>query len=158
MANQNMTVNTLTQARRATPSYVPDIFQFEVTRHGSTWVFDDSKKGVQNEPFVCGMNEIIDAVVERFGIPAVDGQRIRATFCDAQAIHSDAVKLMVNANDVAWLSLLEPYHLPNIPEGYTPYQDPRSGLNGAFCLVYRYYFPVDQTPQQLLLLPEKVGL
>ena len=101
MANQNMTVNTLTQARRATPSYVPDIFQFEVTRHGSTWVFDDSKKGVQNEPFVCGMNEIIDAVVERFGIPAVDGQRIRATFCDAQAIHSDAVKLMVNANDVA---------------------------------------------------------
>ncbi len=103
------------------------------------------------------MNEIIDAVVERFGIPAVDGQRIRATFCDAQAIHSDAVKLIIHAGDVAWLSLLEPAQLPDIPAGYTPYQDLISGLRGAFCQVYRYYFPVEQTPQQLLLLPEKVG-
>ena len=152
-----MTANKLTQARRATPRYVPDVFQFEVTRQGTTWVFDDTSKGVQNEPFVCGMNEIINAICERFGIPAVDGQRIRATFCDAQALHSDAVKLMINAREVAWLEHLHPEALPNIPDGYTPYHDPGSGLKGAFCLVYRYYFPVEQTPFRLLLLPEKVG-
>ena len=152
-----MTANKLTQARRATPAYVPEVFQFEVTRQGTTWVFDDSAKGVQNEPFVCGMNEIIDDIVERFNIPAVDGQHIRATFCDAQAINSDVVTLMLHNGDVAALSALKPEQLPNIPEGYTPYHDRRSGLSGAFCQVYRYYFPVDQTPHMLLLLPEKVG-
>jgi hypothetical protein len=32
-------------------------------RHAGTWVFDDATKGLDKEPFVCGVPEIIDAVV-----------------------------------------------------------------------------------------------
>lgn len=31
--------------------------------HAGTWVFDDESKGLDKEPFVCGIPEIIDAVV-----------------------------------------------------------------------------------------------
>ena len=152
-----MKENTLTQAKKAEPQYhIPDVFQFEVTRRNSVWVFDDAEKGVQNEPFVCGLNEIIDGICQRFDIPPVDGQRIRATFCDERAIHSDAVKLMVNAGDVAVLEEDPTSNVP-APPNYTPYYDPRSGRRGQFCPVFRYYFPVEQTPMRLLLLPEKVG-
>lgn len=153
---QNMTANKLTTARRATPRYVPEVFQFEVTRQGTTWVFDDNAKGVQNEPFVCGMNEIIDDICRRFDIPAVDGQRIRATFCDERAIHSDDVKFMVAAKDVAWLEEDPTSDVP-APPNYTPYRDLVGGRRGQFCPVFRAYFPVEQTPMRLLLLPEKVG-
>jgi hypothetical protein len=151
-----MTANKLTTARRRTPRYVPEVFQFEVTRRGTTWVFDDAAKGVQNEPFVCGMNEIIDAVCERFGIPAVDGQRIRATFCDEQAIDSDDLKFMVADHEIAWLEA-DPTSDVSAPPNYTPYMDPASGRRGQFCPVFRYYFPVEKTPFRLLLLPEKIG-
>jgi hypothetical protein len=32
-------------------------------RHAGTWVFDDPDKGLDKEPFVCGIPEIIDLVV-----------------------------------------------------------------------------------------------
>ncbi len=32
-------------------------------RHAGTWVFDDVAKGLDKEPFVCGIPEIIDEVV-----------------------------------------------------------------------------------------------
>lgn len=31
--------------------------------HAGTWVFDDASKGLDKEPFVCGIPEIINAVV-----------------------------------------------------------------------------------------------
>ena len=62
---QNMKQNTLTQVPRLTDRpWITDVFQFEVVRRTSVWVFDDAAKGVQNEPFVCGLNEIIDGIVE----------------------------------------------------------------------------------------------
>lgn len=156
------TPNKLTLAKRGgcDPEYfVTDVFQFEVTRRNSVWVFDDAAKGVQNEPFVCGMNEIIDGICERFGIPAVDGQRIRATFCDERAIcYREAESL---AKEGAIARLVYDTQPRECPPGYTPYMDmtdPERRLQGAFCPVFKLYFPDGkETPKVLLLLPEKVG-
>ena len=152
-----MKENILTKTpREGHPELVSDIFQFEVLRKNSVWVFDDAAKGVQNEPFVCGMNEIIDNIVERFGIPAVDGQRISATFCDARAIHHTDADLLVNDGKVARLVFDQPA-MNSCPPGYTPYMDQISGLHGAFCPVFKAYFPDSkETPKELLLLPEVV--
>ena len=40
-------------------------------RHQGTWVFDDSSAGLVQEPFVAGVPEMIDVLVE--GIPNADG-------------------------------------------------------------------------------------
>jgi len=43
--------------------------------HAGTWVFDDAAKGLDKEPFVCGIPEIINAAVQ--GIPdATSGFRL----------------------------------------------------------------------------------
>ena len=36
---------------------------------GATWVFDDPQVGLQREPFVAGVPEIIDRFLERAGLP-----------------------------------------------------------------------------------------
>jgi hypothetical protein len=33
-------------------------------RHASTWVFDDPREGLSQEPFVSGIPEMIDTIVE----------------------------------------------------------------------------------------------
>jgi hypothetical protein len=151
-----MTTNKLAKAVRstgATPKgVIPDVFQFIVRREPQAWVFDDPLKSVTNEPFVCGMNEIIDAILERHGIPATSGQRIRATFCDERAVDAGDVGTEVSSLDL--LPALQQGR--DIPMGYTPYQDPVSKLEGAFCPVFKLYFPDGQAPERLLLFPEKV--
>ena len=139
--------------------WITDVFQFEVVRRNSVWVFDDAAKGVQNEPFVCGWNEIIDGICQRFGIQPVDGQRIRATFCDERAIDHVEAEALVKEGKVAKLEF-DATAIYTCPSGYTPYRDPVSGLRGAFCPVFKLYFPEGNatTPKALLLLPEKVGL
>jgi len=154
-----MKENTLTQAKKAEPhNHIPDVFQFEVTRRNSVWVFDDVEKGVQNEPFVCGLNEIIDSICQRFVIPPVDGQRIRATFCDDRVIDHVTAIALVKDGKVARLEF-DATAISTCPPGYTPYRDPVSRLQGAFCPVFKLYFPDGNatTPKALLLLPEKVG-
>jgi len=154
-----MKQNTLTQVPRLTDRpWITDVFQFEVLRKFSVWVFDDAAKGVENEPFVCGLNEIIDGICQRFGIPPVDGQRIRATFCDERAIDHVTADALVKEGSVARLEFDAPA-IYTCPPGYTPYWDEISGLHGAFCPVFKLYFPAGTatTPKALLLLPEKVG-
>jgi len=154
--NQNMKENILTQQPRQESGGITDIFQFEVVRKHSIWVFDDAAKGVQNEPFVCGMNEIIDAICQRFNIPPVDGQRIRATFCDERAVDHRVVSELAREGKIARLVFDQP-RMYDCPSGYTPYEDQISGLHGAFCPVFKAYFPEGNstTPKVLLLLPEK---
>jgi|GEM_PF-6405357 len=151
-----MKENALTKLPRATAplEVVPDVFQFEVLRKNSVWVFDDAAKGVQNEPFVCGMNEIIDGICRRFGIPPVDGQRILATFCDARAVQGSDV--LERDQKLAVLHC-NPARANEVPPDYTPYKDTVNGREGAFCPVFRQYFPVGRNPKVLCLLPEKVG-
>jgi hypothetical protein len=159
VANHNMKENALTQLPRAThPEFITDVFQFEVLRKNSVWVFDDAAKGVQNEPFVCGMNEIIDGICQRFGIPPLDGQRIMATFCDERAIDHVTADALVKDGKVAML-MYDSNGMHSCPPGYTPYFDTISRLQGAFCPVFKLYFPHgnETTPKALLLLPEKVG-
>ena len=44
-------------------------------RHAGTWVFDDPARGLRQEPFVAGVPEVIDRLVE--GIPgAAEGFRL----------------------------------------------------------------------------------
>jgi hypothetical protein len=154
-----MKENVLTQVPRLMDRlWITDVFQFEVLRKFSVWVFDDAAKGVENEPFVCGLNEIIDGICQRFGIPPVDGQRIRATFCDERAIDHGAADDLVKEGKVARLEF-DATAIYTCPPGYTPYRDPVSRLQGAFCPVFKLYFPDGNatTPKALLLLPEKVG-
>jgi hypothetical protein len=155
-----MKENILTRTKRASTDnatdYVPDIFQFVVRREGTIWVFDDPEKNVAGEPFVCGMNEIIDDIVERHGIPAIPGQRIRETFCDVRAVVDVPVESPERHAD--GVSVLD-YHpaLNNVPMNYTPYRDSISGLEGAFCEVFLRYFPKGMEPRELLLFPEVEG-
>jgi len=103
------------------------------------------------------MNEIIDGICQRFGIPPVDGQRIRATFCDENAIMWEDVKALLSDGKVAQLEY-DPSSVDSCPPGYMPYWDRVSDLRGAFCPVFQLYFPAKNglTPKVLLLLPEKV--
>jgi hypothetical protein len=39
-------------------------------RHQGTWVFDDETAGLEKEPFVCGIDEMIDRLV--YGIPSAE--------------------------------------------------------------------------------------
>ena len=36
--------------------------------HGGQWVFDDTDKGLQKEPFVCGADEMIDRLCSKGGV------------------------------------------------------------------------------------------
>ena len=42
--------------------------------HAGTWVFDDEAVGLTQEPFVAGIPEMIDALLERSGIPVDEAQ------------------------------------------------------------------------------------
>lgn len=58
-------------------------------RHAGTWVFDDAAKGLDKEPFVCGIPAIIDAVVR--GIP--DSHRGFRLLFSAKPFPGSMVKL-----------------------------------------------------------------
>lgn len=45
------------------------ILTLHITKPNNLWVFDDEAVGLKNEPFVCGMNEIIDIIVSEFENP-----------------------------------------------------------------------------------------
>ena len=44
------------------------------------WVFDDEKAGLLREPFVAGVPEILEALLEQQGIPVEGQARLRRVF------------------------------------------------------------------------------
>lgn len=44
--------------------YVNSVFVIEAYRHAGTWAFTDKAKGLTDEPFVCGVPDIIDGVLK----------------------------------------------------------------------------------------------
>lgn len=45
------------------------LYRVQPYRHGGTWVFDDPTRNLTAEPFVSGVPEILDAELERQGLP-----------------------------------------------------------------------------------------
>src|SRR4051794_28174599 len=43
--------------------------------HAGTWVFDDERVGLDKEPFVAGIPEMIDRLLERSGIALAEARR-----------------------------------------------------------------------------------
>lgn len=51
-------------------------------RFAGTWVFDDPDKGLQKEPFVAGVPEMIDLLLEKKGMKGAT--RFRITFSETE--------------------------------------------------------------------------
>jgi len=51
------------------------IFVIQPYWYADTWVFDDASVGLEKEPFVAGVPEMIDALLDRSGIPIADARR-----------------------------------------------------------------------------------
>jgi hypothetical protein len=52
------------------------MMSIKIYRHCETWAFTDPSRGLQDEPFVCGIPEIIDFFIEKFSDPAKETHRI----------------------------------------------------------------------------------
>ena len=48
----------------------------EMYRHAGTWVFTDEKRGLVNEPFVLGVPEIFDSVLEKQNLKGKSRYRV----------------------------------------------------------------------------------
>lgn len=96
-------------------------------KQGSTWVFDDQNVELNREPFVCGMNEIIDHIVK--DIPKAQ----------------KGVNLLFSADKFpssqGHLTLLRP------EGGGNWYRDSVTDLEGWLCPALFKYFP--QAPKKI---------
>jgi hypothetical protein len=52
------------------------MMSIKIYRHCDTWAFTDLSRGLQDEPFVCGIPEIIDYFIKNFSDPAKETHRI----------------------------------------------------------------------------------
>ena len=56
------------------------MFTLQPYRHHGCWVFDDPTRGLVAEAFVCGMSEIIDAMLEASDLATDGSDKERLTF------------------------------------------------------------------------------
>jgi hypothetical protein len=52
------------------------MMSIKIYRHCDTWAFTDLSRGLQDEPFVCGIPEIIDYFIKNFSDSAKETHRI----------------------------------------------------------------------------------
>lgn len=52
------------------------LMSIKIYRYCDTWAFTDLNRDLKDEPFVCGMPEIIDYFIENFSDPAKETHRI----------------------------------------------------------------------------------
>jgi hypothetical protein len=96
---------------------------------GATWVFDDPRVGLDKEPFVAGVPEMIDILLEQKGMKGVD--RFRLTFSAYEFPGYDE-KIDMQSGQV---------------EQGTYYESHTFGRIGWLCPALARYF--DQSPQQI---------
>jgi len=75
----------------------------EIYRHCSTWAFTDPAKGLQDEPFVAGIPEIIDFFIEEYGNKTQKTHRITFSASDFPGSHGKLIKKESEAGG-AWYS------------------------------------------------------
>ena len=90
-------------------------------RYQSSWVFDDPAVGLEREPFVCGIDEMIDRLVAR--IPQAE-KGFRLIF-SPQAFPGHSAKLEWRRED----------------SGGNWYYSPTFGMEGWLCPALFKYFP-----------------
>jgi hypothetical protein len=88
--------------------------------HRSTWLFDDERYGLVQEPFVCGTSEMIEVLAQ--GIPNAE-KGFRLTF--------SAAPFPGYAKEFRWL---------RSESGGNWYQDDASSMEGWLCPVLFHYF------------------
>jgi hypothetical protein len=64
----------------------------EIYRHHGTWAFTDPFKGLENEPFVAGIPEIIDEFIEKFSDKTQQTHRITFSASDFPGSHGKLTK------------------------------------------------------------------
>ena len=84
------------------------------------WMFDDASAGLVREPFVLGMQEIIENVLTHQGIP--DASRFKLYFSRSRFLDARGVLERWEKDNIGWWYRHE------------------SGLLGRLCLVLLMYF------------------
>jgi hypothetical protein len=51
------------------PVTAPTALSLTLYKDHGVWMFDDANKGIEREPFVDGSTELIDFILEEFGLP-----------------------------------------------------------------------------------------
>ena len=65
----------------------------EMYRHAGTWVFTDEKRGLVNEPFVLGVPEIFDLVIEKQNLKGKSLYRVIFSDQNFPLAHAEVEKL-----------------------------------------------------------------
>ena len=68
------------------------MMSIKIYRHCGTWAFTDLSKGLKDEPFVCGIPEIIDFFIENFSDPTKETHRIIFSARNFPYAHGKLVK------------------------------------------------------------------
>ena len=79
------------------------MMSIKIYRHCDTWAFTDLPKGLQDEPFVCGIPEIIDHFINNFSDPSKQTHRIIFSARNFPYSHGKLVKTKMEAGG-AWYS------------------------------------------------------
>lgn len=103
------------------------IFEIQPWRDNGVWKFDDPTRNLSAEPFVCGMNEIIDYYAIESGIRLRDFCHARITFSPLPFPNHQS-KLVVIGPDESMVG--------------TWYRDSITGLEGWLCPALFKFFPV----------------
>lgn len=75
----------------------------EIYKHCGTWAFTDPTKGLQDEPFVAGIPEIIDLFIEKYSNNAKKTHRITFSASNFPGSHGKLIKKESEAGG-AWYS------------------------------------------------------
>ena len=107
--------------------------------HAGTWVFDDERVGLEREPFVAEVPEIIDRVVQRAGLDLGQSRR-------------DGIRLLFSADPFPG-SQEEASRVRPEAGGWW-YRTAEPELDGWLCPALFHYF--DEAPERLFVRAEAV--
>ncbi len=108
--------------------------------HGGQWVFDDSDKGLNKEPFVCGADDVIDRLCSRAGLPIPprkEGNKAPLLF---------SAQPFPGASKMTWL---------REESGGNWYHSEEYAIEGWLCPAMFHYFPV--APNEIYVVVKVSG-
>jgi len=79
------------------------MMSIKIYRHCDTWAFTDLSRGLKDEPFVCGVPEIIDYFIKKFSDPTKETHRIIFSARNFPYSHGKLIKCEMEAGG-AWYS------------------------------------------------------
>ena len=121
------------------PVWETQAYELLIVRSESgVWSFSDESLNIVNEPFVCGINEIIDQIFRDAGFDPRAGTKALIEF----AQHAASA---LRDKEGVYELLLEPNDYHKYPDQYTPViyycKNSEKVLHGGFCPVFFTFFP-----------------